>query len=218
MPTDIIQGVQDATKTKTMELKTGDLGIDVSHANGVIDWPKVAADPQGIKFAILKASEGATSKDSRMQENCTGAQKAGLIVGFYHFATFNSKDVVKDAKQEAANFLAAVGVNIPDLPLVLDAETNKPLSLSKNEVLLFIDTFTNELYQAGYQAALYASPGFLQSYLPPNHRLGNIPVWAADYSGEINPVPGITKFWMRQYTDKGKVQGITGNVDMNRVL
>lgn len=207
-------GIQEAAG---QGLKTGDLGIDVSHLNGSIDWPKVAADPQGIKFAILKASEGASSKDSRMQDNCTGAQKAGLIVGFYHFATWNSQDVVKDAKQEAANFIAAVGVNIPDLPLVLDIETNKPLSLSREQVLLFIDTFTNELYQDGHQAALYASPGFLQSYLPINHRLGNIPVWIADYSGEINHVPGITKYYMRQYTDKGSVQGINGPVDMDRV-
>lgn len=213
-----MDGVQKAAKTITMELKAGDLGIDVSHLNGVIDWAKVASDPQGIKFAILKASEGSNSKDGERLINYTGAKNNGLLVSFYHFATFNSQNVEADAKQEAANFIAAVAELDPDLPLILDTETNKPLSLSKDNVLLFINTFFDELQIQGYDIALYASPGFLQSYLPKHHNLGEVKIWAADYSGNINPVQGITKYWMRQFTDNGKVQGISGNVDMNRVL
>lgn len=211
-------GKKEIDKSMSTQLKTGDLGIDCSKHNGQIDWAKVASDPQKIKFAILKASEGVNSRDARMQEYYTGAKKAGLLVSFYHFATFNSSEVVNDARAEAKNFMQAVSGMKPDLPLVLDAETNKPLTLSKQQVLDYINTFIQELSLADYQFAIYASPGFLQSYLPKNHGLGNHLWWIADYTGEINPIPGITKFWMRQYTDKGKVQGISTDVDMNRVL
>ena len=74
-------------------------GIDVSHHQGPIDWPKVARS--GIAFAYLKSTEGGDHVDPSFAANFTAASSAGLRVGAYHFFTF-----CRPGAEQAANFLA----------------------------------------------------------------------------------------------------------------
>ena len=195
-------------------------GIDISHNNGIVDWNRVAKqNVPVVDFAILKATEGATTVDKKFAINAEGCIKNGIRWGAYHFATWNMKDVVADARQEAAHFISRVkSVGKPDLPMVLDVETNKPLTLTRKEVLLFITTFVQELVAAGYDFALYSSPGFLNSYLPEDHNLGSWKLWLAHYTNKPEPrLPfGWKKYWIWQYTDKGQVKGVATLCDMNR--
>jgi lysozyme len=194
-------------------------GIDVSHNNGEIDWAKVASNSPNIDFAYLKASEGANTQDNKLVSNVAGCMQNGIKWGAYHFVTWNSMDVVQDAKLEARNFIKTVkAVGKPDLPMVVDVETNKPLSLTTSQVLLYIQTFTAELMAAGYEVAIYSSPGFLDSYLPIGHGLEHFRLWVAHYTNKPEPKKNSwAKWWLWQYTDQGKVAGIKTPVDLNRV-
>lgn len=195
------------------------IGIDISHHNGNIDWRKVKSDPQNINFVYIKATQGVDYTDPMLVANVTGAKAVGLKWGIYHFATWNSHDTVVDAKLEAANFLTRVKqLGMPDLPLVLDAESNEKPALSPEELLSFITTFIAEVQKAGYEIMFYSYPGWINSYLPKNHGLGKYKLWLADYNGPINSVNGWVKPYMHQYTEKGKVKGISTNVDMNKIL
>ena len=199
-----------------IQLNKGDILIDTSKWNGVIDWNKVKSDPQNIKGVIIKASEGGASRHPTVYKQADGATAAGLPVSFYHFATWNNEDEVQDAADEARFFLSVIkGAAKPSFPLVLDIESNNPIPYTKQEIIDFVSSFVKTVQDAGYEIAIYASPGFLNSYLPANHPFTNLPLWIADYTGEINSVPGWKKAWLRQYTDKGKVNGISGTVDMN---
>jgi len=60
-------------------------GVDVSHHNGRVDWPRIRA--AGYVFAYLKATEGATFRDRTFLRNRTEATRAGLVTGAYHFFT-----------------------------------------------------------------------------------------------------------------------------------
>lgn len=194
-------------------------GIDISHNNGKVNWGLVAKNQPKVDFAILKASEGATAADREFLNNVAGCKANGIPWGAYHFATFNSGNVVADAKSEAAFFIKRVQMaGKPDLPLVLDIESNKPLALTKDQVNKYVQTFINELISAGYQVALYSSPGFLNSYLPVNHQFGKYPLWVADYTNSINKVIGWKSYWIHQYTDKGRCLGVSTSCDLNRVL
>lgn len=196
-------------------------GIDVSHHNGVINWKTVAtSNTPKIDFAIMKSSEGASGRDRMFTTNVNGCVLNGIKWSAYHFATWNKKPVERDAEEEANWFLATVRLTgkRPDLPLVLDVETNNPIPYSKSEMVSYIKTFTDVIKKAGYEVAIYASPGFLNSYLPSNHPFTNIPLWVADCTGAINPIPGWTKYWMHQYTEKGKVNGVPTLTDLNKVL
>lgn len=203
--------------------------IDVSHHNGVIDWKKAAAhvlkvgqDSLPLAGAIIKSTEGATVRDKMFWKNVDGCVENGLLWGAYHFATWNDEDEAKDAASEARFFLSIVNAakSKPSLPLVLDIESNKAIPYTKQEMVVYVGAFLNTLKNEGYDGpvAIYGSPGFLNSYLPKDHPFAGLPLWVADYTGAINPVPGWTKVWLHQYTDKGKVPGMKGDVDLNREI
>jgi lysozyme len=201
-------------------LQANDLVIDVSHHNGVIDWFKVKNDAQGIKGAIIKATEGGTGLSKKFLSNARGASEVGLLWSAYHFSTWNNEDELMDATNEAKFFLSAInlaGIK-PTLPLVLDIESNEAIPYTKAEMVTFVSAFRKVINDAGYELAIYASPGFLNSYLPTNHPFTDCRLWVADYTGNINPVPGWKSYWLHQYTEKGKVSGISTTTDMNRVI
>lgn len=195
------------------------IGIDVSHNNGTINWKKVKNDSQNIQFAYIKATQGIDFVDPKFVANVQACKAAGIKWGAYHYATWNNHDILSDARFEAANFLSKIKMlGTPDMPLVLDAESNDKPPLSPEELLSFIQTFLSEVTKAGYEVMLYSFPSWLNSYLPKNHGLGKYKLWLADYNGPLNPVNGWSSAYMHQYTDSGKVSGIDGNVDMNKLL
>ncbi|MFT9848530.1 GH25 family lysozyme [Aneurinibacillus sp. REN35] len=178
-------------------------GIDVSHWNGVVDWKKVAAD--GVKFVFLKASEGTSYVDKTFKTNAARANAAGIHVGAYHYAKFDS---VAEAKAEVQHFLRTVsGVKIT-YPLVLDLEENKKKA-SKVVLTDAAVAFLDAIEKAGYFAMIYAGKSFLETQLD-EKRLNPYAKWIARYNSFLGRGADI---W--QYTDKGKVNGISGNVDMN---
>ncbi|MED4726977.1 GH25 family lysozyme [Aneurinibacillus migulanus] len=178
-------------------------GIDVSHWNGVVDWRKVAAD--GVKFVFLKASEGTTYVDRTFKTNAVNARANGIHVGAYHYAKFGS---VTEAKAEAQHFLRTVSGVKMTYPLVLDLEENKKKA-SKAVLTDAAVAFLGAIEKAGYFAMIYAGKSFLETQLD-EKRLNPYAKWIARYNSFLGRSADI---W--QHTDKGKVSGISGNVDMN---
>lgn len=89
-------------------------GIDVSHHQGDVDWPTVAAG--GIDFAFIKATEGGDHRDREFATNWAGTAEAGIPRGAYHFFTFCA-----DGGSQAENFLSVVP-KPGELPSVADVE------------------------------------------------------------------------------------------------
>src|ERR1700722_519001 len=98
------------------------IGIDVSYANSTVDWHAVSNDPQNIRFAYLKATEGTSIQDPTFKLNRSSANSAGIPTGAYHFYSLTSPP-----NTQATNFIKTVGeLNTGDLPPVLDFEQNVP--------------------------------------------------------------------------------------------
>ncbi len=190
--------------------------IDVSHHNGKINWSKVA---KTVDSVFIKATEGSNYVDPMLIKNAVGGDTNGIKVGYYHFATLNSQDVVIDAINEAEWFMSNIKKAVaPSLPLVLDIETNK-LKISRPKVLAYIQAFFRQLKLSGYEDyMLYSYTSFLNENLPSQHPLGAIRLWLADYNGSYVIPKGWKEIYLHQYTDKGKVDGIKGNVDINRYV
>lgn len=202
---------------KVLKMKSMKNGVDVSHHQGIIDWKTVSTQ---IDFAILKCSEGRSNVDKRFFKNVAECEKYNIPWGAYHFATWNDEDEERDAKSEARLFLSIIkGIKLkPKLPLVLDIESNKPIPYTKKEMEIYVKTFLNEILNEGFDVAIYASPSFLNQYFEQNHPFTNVKLWIADYTPPINSIPGWKKVWMHQYTMKGKLNGINGYCDLNRLL
>lgn len=192
--------------------------IDVSKHNGRVDW-LIAS--KWLDFALIKASEGATLVDNQFLNNVKGAAANGVKWGAYHFATWNKpKNPVKDGRQEAQFFMATVAkANLyPDMPCVLDIESNSPIPYTRQMMNDYVSAFIEEVKKTSIEPAIYGSPGFLNSYLPTNHTFGCIKLWVADYTDPINKAIGWDKPWLHQFTDKGSCPGVKGNVDLNRLV
>ncbi|BBH19844.1 hypothetical protein Back11_11890 [Paenibacillus baekrokdamisoli] len=182
--------------------------IDVSHHQGSIAWPKVKAD--GVAGAFIKATEGKTGIDSKFSSNATGAVLAGLKVGYYHYARPENNT----AEEEAANFAKTVKGFTADFPHVLDVEGEAQL-LGVAKLTAWCATWLREVERlTGHSVMIYTGASFARSYLGKD--LNKWPLWIAHY-GAAKPMDNSTwGVWsVFQYADNGKVNGITGSVDMN---
>ena len=177
------------------------LGIDVSFFDGAIDWNAVKA--QGIEFAIIRVggrgwTSGAIYDDSRAQEYLRGARAAGVKIGVYFYSTaINPREAV-----EEANMTLRVLDGIPlEYPIFI-----------ADIVIAFCETVQN----SGYRAGVYASQNYLKAYID-YHSVDQYTVWLASYTAN-NKLP---KFYERydiwQFTDRGRVNGIRSDVDMNAI-
>lgn len=181
-------------------------GIDVSHWQGRIDWQKVKKS--GVNFAVLKATEGTYYRDNTFETNYRGAMSAGLNVGAYHYAKFKS---VAQAKAEAYYFLKVLNGRKMTYPVALDLEENKG-GLSRSALTACAKAFMEIVEGAGYAVMLYTYKGFSidQKYLDLK-ALDQYILWLARYNSYLGATAHI---W--QYSDKGRVPGIPGNVvDLN---
>lgn len=184
-------------------------GIDVSKHNGKIDWRKVANS--GVRFAMIRASYGYGDPkqiDPRLADNVAGCEANGIPYGFYHYSYATS---VEDAKQEALFFLQVIKGSNPSMPVVFDIEDPSQANLSRELLTDMCLAFCNTLEAWGYYAAIYTNLDWVRNRLDMS-RLSKVDLWLAQwaaaptYDGD---------FGMWQYSAKGKISGIAGDVDMN---
>lgn len=193
--------------------------IDVSKHNGVIVWSEVARHTPKVDLAIIKATEGVDFVDIKFMSNARGAKAAGLLVGYYHFASLNKSDVVSDARAEALDFIEAMkSVPKADIPPVLDLEENRS-GLMKSVIQRWVETFLHTMAANGYpEVIMYSYTPFLDGALPVNHPFGRMmKLWVAGYvrASRLKIPNGWDKYWMWQYSSTGTVRGIKGPVDLN---
>ena len=194
-------------------------GIDVSYWNAGIDWPKVRAT--GQRFVFVKATESTAYKDPTFDDNWLGAKSAGLLRGAYHFFRCNA-----DARKQADSFIDYVkSFNDGELPPVLDIETHD--GQRRDKILPAAKTWLDRVEAAfGKKPIIYSGKYFLQDYF--SETGGGPPTWAKDHALWLAQypdqyVPGMEPFlprgWFKwtfwQYSDKGRINGINSNTDLN---
>jgi GH25 family lysozyme M1 (1,4-beta-N-acetylmuramidase) len=194
-------------------------GIDVSHWQGNIDWTQVYK--AGYVFAFVKATEGDGLLDPKFITNITNAKNAGVIVGPYHFAR---PDLGNTAIAEADYFVSKAGDYIKSgyLRPALDIEcdpvppcANMP---SKTTLVKWVHDWMNRVKdKTGVEPIIYTGPSFSRTYLNSSVAVYNIWIshWTYD-PDNTSPDTGIWSGWdFWQYSNKGSVPGIDGDVDLN---
>lgn len=193
-------------------------GIDVSYYQEEIDWQKVKA--AGIEFAIIRVGfrgyvSGTLVLDSQYANNIKGATEAGIDVGLYFFT---QAVTVEEAVEEANFVLDNIGDYDIKYPIVIDTEAiddtsarSQNANLSPDELTDICIAFCDTIDAAGYHSSIYASKNWFLTQLN-LERLENYDKWLAHYT-DVTSYPFEFDIW--QYTDKGTVDGINGNVDMN---
>lgn len=184
-------------------------GIDISHYQGEIDWEVLRnADINSVpvSFVFIKGTEGTTILDDCFNLNFYEAKQSSIIRGVYHF--FRPE---VDAKQQALFFLKQVHLETGDLPPVLDVEKAGDLTEKQLQraVLTWLRTVEGKYC---VKPIIYTGYKFKMKYLNTDE-FDDYPYWIAHYYVEELEYKGKWYFW--QYTDRGSVEGVTGNVDCN---
>lgn len=199
-------------------------GIDVSKWQGKIDWQKVKNT--GIEFAFIRigyrGENGVLYKDDNADYNIQQAQKAGVLVGVYFFSTAVSE---AEAKEEAEWTLQAIEGYPISYPVVYDCEgyknsTSRMFNLTATQRTTHAMAFLETVKEAGYDVMFYGARGEIEddAYWDIQSIEKRYKIWVAQYSGVVYPqkdkpdYQGKTSAW--QYTNKGRVDGVSGNVDM----
>jgi lysozyme len=178
-------------------------GIDISHYQSDIDWSKMMVEKP--HFMFIKASEGANMQDNKYFDYYTEAKKIGIPVGSYHFFSYKST-----GKEQAKNFLSVAQHSTGDLIPVLDAEYTRSIPADKEKVTVELTDFVNAVYeQLGYYPIIYCNYKYFQAYLTESIQK-KCKLWIVEYRNQ--PV-GDWTLW--QKTDKFKLAGIKGHVDLN---
>lgn len=183
-------------------------GIDVSVHNGDIDWGKVKTD--GIDFAILRAGYGklASQKDQKFEQNYKNAKAVNLPVGAYWYSYAMNEN---EARQEADVFLSVIKGKQFEMPVYFDLEEKKQFDLGKEQVSAIMRAFLKKVESAGYFVGLYGSASSLTTHTADDIKSWYT-IWLAHWVDETN-YSGAYGVW--QHSEKGKVAGINGNVDLD---
>ena len=207
----------DKSEIKSFQQTIGNshLGIDVSKWNKEIDWDKVKN--AGIEFAVIRAGyrgsvTGSLVVDPYFEANMKGSAASGIPVGVYFFTQAVNE---VEAVEEASAVLELVRRYNISYPIFIDTEgaggNGRADGLDPETRTLVCEAFCRTVENAGYNAGVYASRNWYNNNLYTT-RLDNYCIWLAEYRS--TPLyQGYYQMW--QYTSKGAVDGIEGNVDMN---
>ena len=181
-------------------------GIDISHHQGDIDFNSLKGN---IDFAMVRTSYGSFYEDKKYKQNIKGLERINVPYGFYHFSYATS---VESAKKEAEGFINIIKKYNPTYPIVIDIEWSNRTENVKSDTLISItDTICSMIEKAGYYAMIYANLDYFNNKLN-DSRLDKYDKWLAEWKS--NPTYK-KSFGIWQYSSKGQIPGIKGNVDLN---
>lgn len=185
-------------------------GIDLSGWQKNVNYLELKS--QGIDFAIIRCGYGKniSQKDSKFEEHYAGLKYAGIKIGAYLYSYANS---IEEAKAEAKNCLKFIKGKEFDLPIFYDLEdANTTGKASKQTITEMAKIFCEEIIKEGYQAGIYANLNWFKSKLNVKE-LEKYNIWLAQWGVDKHTADFKVNIW--QHTNKGKIKGINGNVDLD---
>ena len=187
-------------------------GIDVSYHQGKIDWEKVKNSGQ-VDFAIIRCGIGmdqTNQDDTQWENNTSECERLGIPYGTF---LYSYADTVEKARSEAQHVIRLVQGKNLTYPIYYDMEDNSVMNKIDSKTAGEIaQTFLNTLEANGYKnVAVYSSKSLFETKLTADI-FNRYPRWVAHYNDTCG-YQGSYHMW--QYTNKGQIDGITGNVDLD---
>ncbi len=191
-------------------------GIDCAKWQGTINWAKVKS--AGVQVAILKATDKNNGPEPAFARNYAGATAQGIKVGCYRYVYART---VAAAENEARKVLAVIQGKAMPAGVWLDVEDKTLRGIPRATMLKMIAAMTRIIQAAGYQVGIYTNPDWYNHVLDVSRI--TLPFWVASWgtnNGKPQRKPTIKAQhtlagW--QYTDKGRVAGISTAVDLSQI-
>lgn len=203
-------------------------GIDVSAAQGQIDWEKVKAG--GVDFVILRLGYGSGGTDKKFSENVSACKRLGIKFGVYLYSYAWDAATAREEAQWTLSVLRSNNISPADLALPVyydlenqDPSTGKPAGVdNKNNYreitggpstfAAMANAYCGTLVDSGYMSGVYANLRWWNNYLTDSVTFDQYERWVAQYNSSCD-YAGDYSLW--QYSSSGSVDGIAGRVDVN---
>ncbi|MDD7512995.1 MAG: glycoside hydrolase family 25 protein [Clostridiales bacterium] len=192
--------------------------IDVSSHNGEIDWNKVkesGVDGAMIRLGYRGYGDATIVEDECFQKNIAGAKNAGLKVGVYFFSQATTPEEAIEEAEYVTEKIWGRGVS---LPVAFDMEpfmgNERFLNHDIKSKTEMADAFLKVISKFGYEPILYGNPTWLTNDVDIS-KLTEYPIWLAHYTYSTE-WPNMFRMW--QFTSQGRVNGISGDVDLNIIF
>ncbi|APQ96123.1 GH25 family lysozyme [Clostridium botulinum] len=180
-------------------------GIDISMHNGTVNFSAVKSS--GCSIVIIKATEGVQYVDPYLNTHYNGAKAQGINIGFYHFMSEKT-----DPAQQALDFWNAIKNKQFNIIPTLDIETNSMGRSAKVISDRCIQFLTKFKALSGYDCLIYTGGYFGRDNL--DSRVKKYKGWIAHY-GVNNPMATGFNVVGHQYTEDGRINGVSTRVDLN---
>lgn len=181
------------------------VGADISMFQGEVDM--AALKDQGIRFVIIKATEGSSYKDECFAANWTNAEAAGMPAGAYHFFSFESS-----GKTQAENFMNSAGPLEGRLLPVVDVEFYGNYHIdppAKEDLIRELQDYLDALEaEYGVKAMIYTDKKINDKYL--KGTFDEYPKWLRNVYYPLSLEAG-NDWYMWQFTDRGELDGYSGH-------
>lgn len=203
-------------------------GIDVSAAQGQIDWEKVKAG--GVDFVILRLGYGSGGTDKKFSENVSACKRLGIKFGVYLYSYAWDAATAREEAQWTLSVLRSNNISPADLALPVyydlenqDPSTGKPAGVdNKNNYreitggpstfAAMANAYCGTLVDSGYMSGVYANLRWWNNYLTDSVTFDQYERWVAQYNSSCDYA---SDYSLWQYSSSGSVDGIAGRVDVN---
>ncbi|UNL86296.1 GH25 family lysozyme [Priestia koreensis] len=183
--------------------------VDLSHHQGDIDFQKASKE---IDLAIIRVQYGSTSIDRQYKQYVQGCKRYRIPFGHYAYARFVS---IRDARKEATDFLHRVDPDAKFLAVDVEEVTVKRYE----DLIPATQEFIEVCRQAGWKVGLYTGHYFYHQHHM--HKIDADFLWIPRYStedkGHVHHARPDMHCHLWQYSQRGKVAGIKGHVDLNTI-
>lgn len=193
-------------------------GVDVSKYQGEIDWTKVKA--AGMSFAVLKVTKKNNEVEEAFEQNYNGCRLNQIPMAVYRYVYATS---MAKAEEEARAIVEVLRDHPIEGEVWLDMEDKSISGIGKSALTLIIDQEAKILKAAGYKVGIYCNRDWFEHTLEGIELLQRYKFWIAKYgkndgtwANRDDCPKDIAYAW--QYTSKGRVNGITGDVDLNLIF
>ena len=201
-------------------------GIDVSDNQGIINWQKVKA--AGVKFAVLRSVRRSGNEDDQFFNNVTGCRENNIPFSVYKYTYATTEDAARTEAQQVVALLDSIRAD-KSMIVWWDVEDRDILwKLGRDKLTSIISAAKDVIVDAGYRFGLYVGLYVYRETWFDFTQFAADPLWIARYpvSGEkdlsFNPPESYKPdadvnraIWGWQYSSSGKVDGISGLVDLD---
>lgn len=189
-------------------------GIDISENQGIVNFSMLKG--QGVQFVVLRSTTKNYQPDVKFESYLKGCKTYKIDYSCYKYSYART---VEDAIKEADSVIKLLGND--KMTIWYDVENvNQINAIKKSGLTDICNAFLTRCRDAGYDVGIYCNLNWYKNYISDELKK-KYKFWIARYgknNGQLDNKYKPSNAYAWQYTSVGRIDGITGDVDLDVIL